>query len=71
MKFIHGIFLYILLFFRGADNYGQLGQGQGPRYVNKPTKIRTFKNVPIVKIACGQYHMLAVSGMFIEVNNHI
>lgn len=52
------------LMIRGADNYGQLGQGQGPRYVNKPTKIRTFKNVPIVKIACGQYHMLAVSGRF-------
>lgn len=48
--------------YRGADNYGQLGQGQGPRYVNKPTKIRTFKNVPITKIACGQYHMLALSG---------
>ena len=48
----------------GSDNYAQLGQGQGPRYVNKPTKIRTFKNVPIVKIACGQYHMLAVSGRF-------
>ena len=45
----------------GADNYGQLGQGQGPRYVSKPTKIRTFKNVPISKIACGQYHMLALS----------
>ena len=47
----------------GADNYGQLGQGQGPRYVNKPTKIRTFKNVPIARIACGQYHMLALSGL--------
>ena len=46
----------------GADNYGQLGQGQGPRYVSKPTKIRTFKNVPIARIACGQYHMLALSG---------
>lgn len=45
----------------GADNYGQLGQGQGPRYVNKPTKIRTFKNVAIKRIACGQYHMLALS----------
>ena len=48
----------------GADNYGQLGQGQGPRYISKPTKIRSFKNIPITKIACGQYHMLAVSGRF-------
>lgn len=46
---------------RGADNYGQLGQGQGPRYVSKPAKIRIFKNAPIVKIACGQYHMLALA----------
>ena len=45
----------------GADNYGQLGQGQGPRYVNKPAKIRIFKNMPITKIACGQYHMLALA----------
>ena len=46
---------------RGADNYGQLGQGQGPRYVNMPAKIRIFKNMPITKIACGQYHMLALA----------
>ena len=46
---------------RGADNYSQLGQGQGPRYVSKPTKIRIFKNAPIVKIACGQDHMLALA----------
>lgn len=46
---------------RGADNYGQLGQGQGPRYVNKPARIRIFKNMPIRKIACGQYHMLALA----------
>ena len=35
----------------GADNYGQLGLGQGARYISQP----------IVQIACGQYHMLALS----------
>ena len=45
----------------GADNYGQLGLGQGARYINHPTRIRTLRNVPIVQIACGQYHMLALS----------
>ena len=29
--------------------------------MNKPAKIRIFKNMPITKIACGQYHMLALA----------
>ena len=45
----------------GADNYGQLGLGQGARYISAPTRIRMLRNVPIVQIACGQYHMLALS----------
>ena len=29
--------------------------------MNKPAKIRIFKNMPITKIACGQYPMLALA----------
>ncbi|KAK8807223.1 hypothetical protein WA158_003982 [Blastocystis sp. Blastoise] len=45
----------------GSDDYGQLGHGSGARYIEKPTKIKSIRNIPMVKIVSGEYHCLALS----------
>ncbi len=49
---------------RGNDDYGQLGHGSGSRYVELPTKIKSIRHVNIEKVVCGEYHCLALSGMY-------
>lgn len=45
----------------GSNEFGQLGIGQGPVNVSKPTLVKSLVGLPISFIACGGYHSFVVS----------
>lgn len=45
----------------GSNEFGQLGNNQGPVNVSKPTLVKSLIGLPISFIACGGYHSFIVS----------
>ena len=48
------------LFTWGRNSYGQLGHGD-KEHRQIPTKVESLDGLVIVKIACGQYHTIAIT----------
>ncbi|XP_066574468.1 probable E3 ubiquitin-protein ligase HERC6 isoform X2 [Amia ocellicauda] len=45
----------------GGGSEGQLGTGAFEEKVTKPRKINFFRSIPVVQVACGKFHSLALS----------
>jgi len=45
----------------GASDFGQTGHGRGARYVTVPTPVKGLAGRKVMKIAAGQYHVLALT----------
>lgn len=45
----------------GSDQYGQLGHGKESWSVASPKVVRGLLRYPVAQVACGQYHMAAIT----------